>query len=70
MKKNGKPPLTAYRELYGLSKAELARLLHTSWANVHRWETGQRQISAEMALRVSRELDIPARLLRPDVFGE
>lgn len=62
--------LTAYRRRKGLTKAQLARLLSTSWANVHRWETGQRLISAEYARKVSRELDIPAAKLRPDIFGE
>lgn len=55
-----------------MKQAELAEKLGTSRANVNRWESGARRLTAEIAARIDKETEgrISKRDLLPEVFGE
>ena len=61
-------PLLAYRLQRNLSQAEVAQILGVSRAMVGFLETGQRDYTAEMAVKVERLLGIDRVLTRPDLF--
>lgn len=61
-------PLRGYREKHGLSQEALAEKLGVSRQMVGMLENGERQFTAEMALKVEVELGIDRVLIRPDLF--
>jgi DNA-binding transcriptional regulator YiaG len=61
--------LTLYREALSLSRADLARKLETSRANVTRWEEGTRKPSPQKTQQIEAVTGIPRAMLRPDLFG-
>lgn len=52
------------REKTGLSQAQLARLLRTSWASVSRWERKIAKPSSETEARLQRFRELLARIGR------
>jgi transcriptional regulator with XRE-family HTH domain len=59
--------LKGLRELKGLSQTELARLTGTQQAQIHRWETGERNVTAKFLPAVARVLGVDPAELRPDL---
>lgn len=64
--------LRELREAAGMKQAELAEKLRTSRANVNRWESGARRLTAEIAALIDEKTEgkISKRDLRPDLFGD
>lgn len=61
-------PLRAYREKNALSQEALADLLGVSRQMVGMLEKGERNFTAEMAVKVEQRLGIDRVLVRPDIF--
>jgi transcriptional regulator with XRE-family HTH domain len=59
--------LKELRELKGLSQTELARLIGTQQAQVHRWEAGERNVTPKFLPALSRVLGFQPADLRPDL---
>lgn len=62
-------PLKAYREVHNLSQQEVADKLGVSRQMVGFLETGEREFTAEMAVKLEKELGIPREQVRADLFG-
>ena len=64
--------LRELREAAGMKQADLAEKLGTSRANVNRWESGVRRLTAEIAVLIDEKTEgkISKRALRPDLFGD
>lgn len=61
-------PLMRYRLQQKMSQAALARLLGVSRMRVNRIETGVRQVSIEMLVKIAeKKIDLPLAALRPDL---
>jgi transcriptional regulator with XRE-family HTH domain len=60
--------LALYRQALSLSRAELARRIKTSRANVTRWENGTRKPSPDKLKDIEAVTGIPRQKLRPDLF--
>jgi len=57
-----------YRLQQKMSQAALARLLGVSRMRVNRIETGVRQVSIEMLVKIAeKKIDLPLAALRPDL---
>ncbi len=61
-------PLRAYRAKNKISQEELAGRLSVSRQMVGMLESGDRQFTAEMAVKVEERLGIDRVLIRPDLF--
>jgi putative transcriptional regulator len=61
-------PLRGYREKHDLSQEALAEKLGVSRQMVGMLESGDRQFSAEMAIKIEEALGIDRILTRPDLF--
>ena len=64
-----KRPLRAYRMAQGISTDEIAKQLGVAASTLRSWENGNRQLSAEMAVKVEKLFGIARASLRPDVFA-
>ena len=62
--------LAQYREALSLSRADLARKLNTSRANITRWENETRRPSPEKAREIELVTGIPRAKIRADIFGD
>jgi DNA-binding transcriptional regulator YiaG len=51
--------ITALRALYGLTQAEIARLLHTSDRTWRKWELGERPMSLALWDCIRLKLGLP-----------
>jgi DNA-binding transcriptional regulator YdaS (Cro superfamily) len=60
------------RKRIGLKATELAKMVGTSKANISRWESGTRRLTAEIAVLIDEKTGgrISRHDLRPDIFGE
>jgi DNA-binding transcriptional regulator YdaS (Cro superfamily) len=60
------------RKRIGLKATELAEMVGTSKANISRWESGTRRLTAEIAVLIDEKTGgrISRHDLRPDIFGE
>lgn len=65
-KKSNKSPLWHWRQLQGVSQAELGRLVGVQDAAVNKWERGR--IPAERVIKLSKVTGIPPHQLRPDLY--
>lgn len=61
-------PLRAYRLKKGLSQREVAGALDVSRQMVQMLETGDRNFTAEMAVRIEKMFGLDRVLFRPDIF--
>jgi DNA-binding transcriptional regulator YdaS (Cro superfamily) len=61
-----KSPLWHWRQIKGVSQAELGKLLGVQDAAVTKWEKGR--VPAERVLSVSKVTGIPAHQIRPDLY--
>lgn len=61
-------PLKSYREERGLSQQELAAQLDVSRQLVGLLETGAREFTAAMCVRIEERLGIDRAKCRPDLF--
>ena len=61
-------PLRAYRSKKRLSQREIAGALGVSRQMVQMLETGERNFTAEMAVKIEKMLGIDRVLIRPDIF--
>lgn len=61
-------PLKAYREQESLSQQDIAERIGISRQMVGFLENGERDFTAEMALRIEDALGINRVLMRPDLF--
>ncbi len=61
-------PLRAYREKNELSQQEVADRLGVSRQMVGMLESGAREYTPEMALKIEQRLGIDRVLVRPDMF--
>ena len=64
--------LADYLAKHRLSAAELGRRLNISRAQIHRYLTGRRRITAERAVQIEHvtEGKVTRHELRPDLFGK
>lgn len=64
--------LADYLKAYKLSAAEFGRRLNISRAQIHRYLTGRRRITAERAVQIEgvTEGKVTRHELRPDLFGK
>jgi DNA-binding transcriptional regulator YdaS (Cro superfamily) len=64
--------LADYLANHGISAAELGRRLNISRAQIHRYLTGRRRITAERAVQIEHvtEGNVTRHELRPDLFGK
>ena len=53
----------------GISTDEIAKQLGVAASTLRSWENGNRQLSAEMAVKVEKLFGIARASLRPDVFA-
>jgi len=60
-------PLRQFRNERGYTQVETARLLEVNPVTVARWETGTRQVDAELILKISKLTGIHPARLRPDL---
>lgn len=61
-------PLLAYRTKNALSQEAVAEMLGVSRQMVGMLEKGERNFTAEMAVKVEQRLGIDRVLVRPDIF--
>jgi transcriptional regulator with XRE-family HTH domain len=61
-------PLRAYRENRSLSQEVVAEMLGVSRQMVGMLEKGERNFTAEMAVKIEQRLGIDRVLVRPDIF--
>lgn len=61
-------PLLAYRKKHGLAQREIGHLLGISRPMVALIESGARQITPDMAVKIENVLGIDRLLTRPDLF--
>ena len=61
-------PLKAYREQQGLSQQEVADKLGVSRQMVGFLENGEREFTADMAVKIEKELGIPREEILPELF--
>jgi transcriptional regulator with XRE-family HTH domain len=61
-------PLLTYRKLRGLSQESVAALLGVSRQMVGFLEQGERNFTAEMAVKIEQKLGIDRVHFRPDLF--
>lgn len=61
-------PLLAYRTKKALSQEAVAEMLGVSRQMVGMLEKGERNFTAEMAVKVEQRLGIDRVLVRPDIF--
>lgn len=66
---NGANVLVEYRKKHDLSQAELGKTLGKKSQTISRYETGQRRISFGTAKMINKQLKIPLKKLRPDIWG-
>jgi transcriptional regulator with XRE-family HTH domain len=59
--------LKELRVLKGLSQTELAQLIGTQQAQIHRWETGERKVPPKFLPALARVLGFQPADLRPDL---
>jgi transcriptional regulator with XRE-family HTH domain len=59
--------LKELREVKGISQTELARLIGTQQAQIHRWEAGIRQVTPRFIPALARVLGFDPADLRPDL---
>jgi len=60
--------LRAHWKQKGLKRSEVAHRLGVHEATVRSHENGNREVSAEMAVRYEEEFGIPREVVRPDIF--
>ena len=63
-------PLVRFRETEGISQTDLARRVGVGRATINRIETGVRQASPKLALRIEAATGVPRAEIRPDIFGD
>lgn len=61
-------PLKAYREAQGLSQQEIADRIGVSRQMVGFLENGEREFTADMAVKIEKELGIPREDTMPEFF--
>ena len=63
-----KPALRSYREKNGLTADECGAKVGISGITWRSYENGNREVDADMSLKIERELGIDPVLIRPDMF--
>lgn len=61
--------LQEWRERNGLTQTALAKLIGVTKAQVSRWESGDRPVTADQACAIERTTGLSRERLRPDLFG-
>ena len=62
-------PLVRYREVAGLSQADLARRVGVDKSTINKIEQGSRPASPRLAVRIEAATGISRAIIRPDIFG-